>query len=198
MISWSWPLPYGISGVCLLLRPQRSFSRLGTAALALHHSLFLFMLTMSEAGGHWAVLRHDTMRAGQVAALALILHDAVPHAAEPERVLSNMGWMHIKVRNRLTSEKAGMLSASKLHLDNVKQCASIAAGNTGSGKPPRSTTVTARNSTTTPPPATPQTSTPALRKAAHQPAPPAQRRSVPLPPQLLPRRRRRRTTTQVR
>jgi hypothetical protein len=48
--------------------------------------------------------------------LALLLHDICPHAADPERTFSTMGWFQPPLRNSLDIHTVNMMTAIKQHL----------------------------------------------------------------------------------
>jgi hypothetical protein len=58
--------------------------------------------------------------ASVVAELAITLNDVVPHAAEPERVFSKLGWYQSGKSVRLSSLVATQKATIKMHYDGVK------------------------------------------------------------------------------
>ena len=58
--------------------------------------------------------------AGVVAELAIMLNDVVPHAAEPERAFSKLGWYQSGKSARLSSAVATQKTTIKMHYDAVK------------------------------------------------------------------------------
>ena len=58
--------------------------------------------------------------ASVVAELAIMLNDVVPHAAEPERTFSKMGWYQSGKSARLSSDVATQKATIKMHYDGVK------------------------------------------------------------------------------
>jgi hypothetical protein len=58
--------------------------------------------------------------ASVVAELAIMLNDVVPHAAEPERVFSKLGWYQSGKSARLSSAVATQKATIKMHYDGVK------------------------------------------------------------------------------
>jgi hypothetical protein len=51
----------------------------------------------------------------QLSALALIVHDIKPHAADCEKTFSTMNWIQSPVRNQLLSNKTTAMAALKIH-----------------------------------------------------------------------------------
>lgn len=67
----------------------------------------------------WQTLRTDAA-AADLAELALVLLEVVPHAATPERVFSTMGWYESGKAARLSVGTNAQKTAIKMHYDSYK------------------------------------------------------------------------------
>ena len=67
----------------------------------------------------WQTLRTDAA-AADLAELALVLLEVVPHAATPERVFSTMGWYESGKAARLSAGTNAQKTAIKMHYDSYK------------------------------------------------------------------------------
>lgn len=67
----------------------------------------------------WGSVRSQDNAA--IVGLAQLLLDVVPHAADPERVFSAMGWFQSARRNRMGQEMLTMMTAVKQHHDQQRK-----------------------------------------------------------------------------
>lgn len=68
----------------------------------------------------WWASMLDTPAAKESAELAVLLLDIRPHAADPERTFSTMGWFKSARRNRLSVQTTAMMTAIKVYNQQYK------------------------------------------------------------------------------
>ena len=67
--------------------------------------------------GFWNGIQHTAAASGtplQLPALAVIIHDIKPHAADPEKTFSLMGFFHTSHRNSLRSSTTTAMATIKM------------------------------------------------------------------------------------
>lgn len=74
---------------------------------------------LNSARMWWQTL-HTDAAAADLAELALVLLEVVPHAATPERVFSTMGWYESGKAARLSVGTNAQKTAIKMHYDSYK------------------------------------------------------------------------------
>ena len=82
-----------------------------------------FLASMSDGGleslrAYWDSIQHTAAASGaplQLPALAGRIHDIKPHAADPEKTFSLMGFFHTSRRNQLRSTTTTAMTAIKMH-----------------------------------------------------------------------------------
>ncbi|DBA98330.1 TPA: hypothetical protein ACH3X1_001247 [Trebouxia sp. C0004] len=73
---------------------------------------------MDSLRGFWNGIQHTAAASGaplQLPALAVRIHDMKPHAADPEKTLSLMGFFHTSRRNQLRSTTTTAMTAIRMH-----------------------------------------------------------------------------------